>query len=46
MINAEIFKQGNRELKYIARNFLEIFKNKVTSFISGLQIKLKKHVIV
>ena len=46
MINAEIFKLGNRELKYIAKNFLQILKNKVISFIYGLQIKLKKHVIV
>ena len=46
MINAEIFKLGNSELKYIAKNFLQILKNKVISFIYGLQIKLKKHVIV
>ena len=46
MINAVIFKLENRELKYIARSFLEILKSKVMSFIYGLQINLKKLVIV
>ena len=46
MINAAIFKLENREQKYIAKNCLEILKNKVMSFIYGQKIKLKKHGIV
>jgi len=46
MINAEIFKLENRELKFIVTNFFKILKNKVMSFIYGLLIKSKKHAIV
>lgn len=46
MINAEIFKLGNKEQKYIARNFLQILENKAMNFIYGLQVKLNKHAMV